>query len=67
MKPAIDPRKLEVLKVWYAIFCTIVDEGRPEYSEAWKLQKLKELRARLRAEAPDLDEMARQSRNRANN
>jgi hypothetical protein len=47
-------RKVECLKVWYAIFTTIID--RPE-SPQEDIKKLRQLRDRIRKEAPDIAEV----------
>ena len=49
--PSIDPQKLEALKVWYAVFAALLDE--PPYSEAWLVEKLRNLREQIRAQFPD--------------
>lgn len=51
----IDQRKLEVLKVWYAVFTTVMDA--PEFNDTTKLAKLKQLRQLLQDVVPDDTQM----------
>lgn len=52
----IDPKKLEVLKVWYALFTTIMDEvPNDPVPDSWRIEKLRKLRERLKQEAPGLE------------
>ena len=52
----IDPKKLEVLKVWYSLFTTIMDEiPNDPVPDTWRMEKLRKLRDRLREEAPGLE------------
>jgi hypothetical protein len=48
----VDARKVEVLKVWYAIFVAIMD--KPDTDEK-DMALLRKLRDRLRREAPELE------------
>jgi len=56
-----DPAKVEVLKVWYSVFCTLVDayaEGK--YSAGGFIDKIKTLRQALAERVPEVEkEMAR--------
>lgn len=60
----LSPAALEALKVWYAIFTTILD--MPESPEA-DMDKLKKLRARINIEAPELNAMAGEALRRSHN
>jgi hypothetical protein len=48
----VDRRKLEVLKVFYALFTTLIDkqDEPPAMSDAELLSKLRQLNARLKNE-----------------
>ncbi|HLZ08819.1 MAG TPA: hypothetical protein VKT80_09550 [Chloroflexota bacterium] len=48
----INEEKLELLRVWYAIFVVIMDH--PESPEK-DIEKLRKLRAKIRRDAPGLD------------
>jgi hypothetical protein len=53
-----DPRKVEVLKVWYSVFCTLVDAHRQgEYTEAELVVKMCELRQELINQMPEVESM----------
>ena len=47
-------KALEALKVWYAIFTTIMDAPENQIPNPEKLRKLYTLRSRIKMEAPDL-------------
>lgn len=49
----IDPAKVEVLKVWYSVFCTLMDSD--EYTDRVLLEKLRKLRAELVREIPEVE------------
>lgn len=53
-----NPELVEVLKVWYSIFCTVMDA--PEYSPQAKLEKLRQLRRELRERLPAVEEQMKQ-------
>lgn len=53
---SIDPKKLEVLKIWYALFTVIMDEiPNDPVPDSWRIGKLRQLRDRLKREAPKLE------------
>jgi hypothetical protein len=54
-----DPRKVEVLKVWYSVFCTLMDGNE---SDAELLKKLRCLRERLMQAYPQLERELKESR-----
>ena len=55
----IDPAKVEVLKVWYSVFCTLVDghaEGEStDAADAIFIQKMYELRRKLAERVPEVE------------
>lgn len=57
----LDEKKVEVLKVWYSIFCVIIDAI--SYNEEEKLSKLTQLRERLKRESPELEQLVKQMKN----
>jgi len=63
MTETTDSRKVEVLKVWYSVFCTIMDpdpKDGSEYSPNELIAKLRALREKLREAYPGLEaELAR--------
>jgi hypothetical protein len=61
MKNPVNERKAEVLKVWYALFTTIMDTWEDPAAD---VERLKKLRERLRQEDPELE--AEIQRERAN-
>lgn len=56
--PVLDPRKVEALKVWYAIFAALLDGPEPSETDAFLVTKMRQLRERIRKEFPDGDEPA---------
>jgi hypothetical protein len=53
---AIDERKVEFLKVWYALFCTIMDaHSDREYSDVEAISKLRDLRNALTTRLPEVE------------
>jgi hypothetical protein len=56
-----DPKRLEVLKVWYSVFCTLVDSHTAGESSDWAfMDKLLRLRHNLAEAVPEVEvEMAR--------
>jgi hypothetical protein len=58
---ALDEKKVEVLKVWYSIFCTIMDDR--EMTWEIKTDKLHKLRRLLKDESPDLELIVAQMKN----
>ncbi len=50
----IDEAKVEVLKVWYSVFCVLMD-GPDQYTEGQRLRKLRHLRQLLRDAYPQLE------------
>lgn len=56
-----DEAKVEVLKVWYSVFCTLVDAHvAGEYTDYVFIDKLLKLRRKLVEAAPEVEqEMAR--------
>jgi len=58
---SLDPKKIEVLKVWYSIFCTIIDDK--ELSNDKILDKLFKLRQLLIQQDPDLEDVIKQMKN----
>jgi hypothetical protein len=60
-EPNVNQRKVEVLKVWYSLFCAIMDHlsndtgGTSRLSDAEIMQRLRQLRQRLKDEAPELE------------
>jgi hypothetical protein len=51
------PEKVEVLKVWYSVFCTLVDAYRDgEYDRYQILEKLERLRDELADRFPEVEE-----------
>jgi hypothetical protein len=57
---ALDEKKVEILKVWYSIFCVIMDDEKIEED---KIDKLIKLRKRLKDESPELEQMLKQMKN----
>lgn len=55
-----NPELVEVLKVWYSIFCTVTVMDAPEYSPQAKLEKLRQLRRELRERLPAVEEQMKQ-------
>lgn len=54
----VDPAKVEVIKVWYSVFCTLVDAyNAGEYSESGFIDKMKMLRRKLVDEVPEVEKM----------
>lgn len=54
--PMPDPAKVEVLKVWYSVFCTLVDAYKNhEYTDAQFIEKMGLLREGLRKEVPQVE------------
>lgn len=55
-----DPAKVEVLKVWYSVFCTVVDAyRREEYTANEFCEKMAKLRDKLKEAFPHVEaEMA---------
>lgn len=52
----VDPARVEVIKVWYSVFCTLVDAyNAGEYSESGFIQKMKDLRHKLIEEVPEVE------------
>jgi hypothetical protein len=50
----IDRAKLEAIKVWYAVFTTLMDAHvAGDYTDAELVEKLQQLRARLKELVPD--------------
>ena len=58
---AINKKALECLKVWYSIFCTIVDDKSLNHQTT--LDKLYKLRDRIKRESPELEKMIKQMKN----
>jgi hypothetical protein len=56
----LDEKKVEILKVWYSIFCVIMDDEKIEED---KIDKLIKLRKRLKDESPELEQMLKQMKN----
>ena len=56
-----DPDRVEVLKVWYSVFCTLMDAYKAdEYRAAQLITKLLTLRDELATRVPEVEEeMAR--------
>ena len=54
-------KKIEVLKVWYSIFCVIMDDKDMYIGE--QLEKLNKLRKRLKDESPELEKLVAQMKN----
>ncbi len=54
----MNDRNLEALKVWYAVFTTIMDNQ--ETNVHYKLEKLRQLRKRITEESPELERLIRQ-------
>lgn len=53
---SVDERKVEFLKVWYALFCTIMDaHSDSEYTDAVAIQKFKQLRNSLVTRLPEVE------------
>jgi hypothetical protein len=57
---ALDEKKVEILKVWYSIFCVIMDDEKIEED---KIDKLIKLRKRLKDESQELEQMLKQMKN----
>jgi hypothetical protein len=57
----VDPAKVEVLKVWYSVFCTLVDGyNAGDYSDPGFIDKMKTLRRKLVENLPEVEaEMAK--------
>ncbi len=52
----IDSAKLEALKVWYALFTTLMDgHADGDYSDQQLIDKLKTLRAELKLRVPEAE------------
>ena len=52
----VDPRKVEFLKVWYSLFCTLMDAwGDGEYTDTVLVQKLVKLRNLLTTRLPEVE------------
>ena len=48
--------KVEFLKVWYALFCTIMDaHSDSEYTDAQAIKKLRDLRNALTTRLPEVE------------
>lgn len=58
---AIDEKKVEVLKVWYSIFCTIMDDRKIPWE--MKSDKLHKLRRLLKDQSSDLEKLVQQMKN----
>jgi hypothetical protein len=56
-----DSAKVEVLKVWYSVFCTLVDTyAEGERPASWLIEKIVKLREELAQQVPEVErEMAR--------
>lgn len=56
-----DPAKVEVLKVWYSVFCELVDGYKHhDFTDAQFIEKMALLREGLRREVPEVEaELAR--------
>jgi len=51
-KVDLSEKRVELLRIWYAIFVTIIDlPGEP----AADIEKLRKLRERIRKDAPELE------------
>lgn len=56
-RPA-NAEKVEIIKVWYSVFCTLMDGD--EYTDAELLSKLRQLREELKKAVPEVEaEMGR--------
>jgi hypothetical protein len=52
----VDERKVEFLKVWYALFCTIMDaHSDGEYTDTAAIFKLRDLRNSLTTRLPEVE------------
>lgn len=52
----VDERKVEFLKVWYALFCTIMDAWSDEkYDNVETIFKLRDLRNALTTRLPEVE------------
>jgi hypothetical protein len=55
--PNIDEAKVEVLKVWYSVFCTLVDAWQAsEYDDVEFISKMLQLRSELIKQLPEVEE-----------
>ena len=55
---APDPRLVEVLKVWYSVFCTLVDaHNEGEYTDVELAEKMRKLRLELVKRLPEVEQM----------
>jgi hypothetical protein len=53
-----DPKLVEVLTVWYAVFCTLIDAHKQgEYTEAALVTKMCQLRHELIKRIPEVESM----------
>jgi len=53
---SVAPRKVEFLKVWYALFCTIMDaHSENEYTDTEAVAKLRQLRNSLTTRLPEVE------------
>jgi hypothetical protein len=53
----IDEAKVEVLKVWYSVFCTLVDAWQAnEYDDVEFISKMLQLRSELIKQLPEVEE-----------
>jgi hypothetical protein len=51
-----ESQKVEFLKVWYSLFCTIMDAwGDGEYTDAAAIAKLRDLRNALTTRLPEIE------------
>jgi hypothetical protein len=58
-----DSAKIEVLKVWYSVFCTLMDAYRDgNYERADLIEKLEKLRDELADRVPELEDEMRRSK-----
>lgn len=61
--PQPDPARVEVLKVWYSVFCTLIDaHAEQEYTDAELIEKMQKLRTALAEAVPEVEEHLRKSR-----
>lgn len=52
-----DEKKIESLKLWYALFVSVIDSNEPAHIQ---LHNLRLIRERIAKESPDLDRMVKQ-------
>ena len=55
-----DLATIEVLKVWYSLFCTLMDDV--SLTPFGKLEKLRQLRQELRERLPQVEQALKQER-----